>query len=146
MEYLSETMPIYTLDHMGATYRFAHDEVQFLEDEGKYAAHVDGDWEYVEATDERPATWWTVAVYTRYQAYGGPEEGGWYYSTGALTEHGKVRFFDDYAAARAYLEELWLWVEAQNKERKGWDEKLTVRSTTEQMPDTHYPKKRPYYS
>lgn len=45
-----------------------------------------------EEVDERPvekpaAPFWTVAIYLVDQAYGGPEEGGWWYQTGERVDH-----------------------------------------------------------
>ena len=146
MDYLSKTLPIFAVEINGVTHSFQWDEITEDEYEGPMA-EVRGELTPVTAVHGREAQWWTVAVYTLVRLYGGPEEGGWYYSAGQLTEHGRVRFFDDYAAAEDYRDQLWDWVQGQNGgDRKGWDEKLTVRCTTEALPDSHYPLKRPYYS
>jgi hypothetical protein len=97
----------------------------------------------VKPTSERPAEWWAVAVYTSDRSYGGPEEGGWWYSCGELVEHARIRFFDNYKDAVDYSQELWAWCIEMN--RDSGDVKLVVRGFTEQMPDTHYPKRRPFY-
>ncbi|WP_024517007.1 hypothetical protein [Bradyrhizobium sp. Tv2a-2] len=34
-----------------------------------------------------PAPFWTVAIYLVDRAYGGPEEGGWYYNCGDRVDH-----------------------------------------------------------
>jgi hypothetical protein len=60
----------------------------------------------------RPPSFWTVAVYLREQAYGGPEEGGWWFDTGVRiddpTEHGLINvpsvFFDREAARTFAIE------------------------------------------
>lgn len=145
MQFLVKDLPIYTVTLGDSIHTFQWDEVEHDEYEGPMAK-VYGEYFAATATDERPAKWWTVGVYTRTPAYGGPEEGGWYYDAGELTEHGRMRFFDDYAAAKAYADTLWSWVDNENKERKGWDEKLTVRCTTEAQPHAYYPRKRPHYS
>jgi len=146
MDYLSKTLPTYVrkTSHYEQVYRW--DEVEWDEYEDKPYVMSGGEAVTVESGDDVPAKWWTVAVYTTYQVYGGPEEGGWHYSAGSLTEHGRVRFFDDYDAAQEYGYKLWEWVGEQNANRDRGDEKLTVRCTTEALPETHYPKKRPYYS
>lgn len=149
MNCLSKTLPTYVrkTSHYEQGYRW--DEVEWDEYEDKPYVKSNGTIVHVEPGVDVPAKWWTVAVYTSYLVYGGPEEGGWWYSAGSLTEHGRVRFFDDYPEAQAYQDELWDWVHAHNTDRdladRG-DEKLVVRCTTEALPDTHYPQNRPYYS
>lgn len=151
MQYLTKTLPIYGYEHRNEKcdvlymQRFRWDEVEHDDDQGPMAM-VGSNHVRVRQIDEVPARWWTVGVYTTYQVYGGPEEGGWWYAAGSLTEHGRMRFFDDYAAAQAYSHELWDWVQKQNTNRDRGDERLTVRCTTEALPDAYYPKKRPYYS
>lgn len=150
MQYLTKTLPTYEYEHRDEkgdvryVQRFRWDEVEHDEDQGPMA-EVQGEWVEVSSSDDVPASWWTVAVYTAYQVYGGPEEGGWWYAAGSLTEHGRVRFFDDFEAAQAYSNELLDWVEEQNAQRDRGDERLVVRCTTNAMPDTHYPRKRPHY-
>ena len=147
MDYLSKTLPTYVRKDGRYEQVYHWDEVEWDEYEDKPYVMFDGEAVTVEPGDDIPANWWTVAVYLSYQIYGGPEEGGWYYSAGSLTEHGRVRFFDDYEAARAYQSELWDWVNEMNNEPdSSIEDEFTVRCTTEALPDTHYPKKRPYYS
>lgn len=145
MQYLTKTLPTYVWEGPVFSRTFHWYEVDHDDYEGPMA-EVNGEWVKLRSGDDVPASWWTVAVYTSYQVYGGPEEGGWWYSAGSLTEHGRVRFFDDYEEARAYNETLWKWVEEQNANRDRGDERLTVRCTTNAMPDSHYPKNRPHYS
>jgi len=141
-DYLSETLPLYKSELNGWETIFRHDEIEW--DDGRPYANG----QPVTLTSEEPAKWWTVAVYTQYQQYGGPEEGGWHYYAGELTWHGAVRFFSDYAEADAYRDKLWEDVDKWNKDSTDvfLSEPLTVRCTTESMPDTHYPRERPYYS
>ena len=145
MNYLTTTLPTYCheTEHFRRIFRW--DEVEHDDYEGPMA-EVNGDWVHVKSHDDVPAHWWTVAVYTSYQVYGGPEEGGWWYTAGALTEHGRTRFFDDFEKAQAYSDKLWKWVNAQNDSRERGDERLVVRCTTEALPAPYYPKKRPHYS
>ncbi len=140
MDYLSKTLPLYTFTIDGWVRVYRHDEVEW--DEGR--PYAEG--QTVEHTQDEPATWWTVGVYTQYRQYGGPEEGGWYYDAGSLTWHGRLKFFDNYDKAKAYMDKLWVLVEYVNSDYTVDEERLTVRCTTEAMPDTHYPKTRPYYS
>lgn len=145
MNWLSKTLPVYEHEHEHCVQRFRWDAVEHDDNEGPMV-QVRGEWVPVRHADDVPASWWTVAVYTSYPVYGGPEEGGWYYRAGSLTEHGRVRFFDDYDEAMAYQDELWKWVEDVNMRRDRGEECLTVRSTTEALPAAHYPKNRPHYS
>ena len=145
MNYLTKTLPTYQLDMGHCVRSFRWDEVTHDDYEGPMA-EVGGALVRVTHIDEVPARWWTVGVYTTYRVYGGPEEGGWWYAAGSLTEHGRMRFFDDFEAALAYNGELWDWVQKENLARDRGDERLTVLCTTEALPDTHYPKNRPYYS
>ena len=138
--YLSMTLPLYTSELNGWVTTFRHDEVEW--DDGRPYAQGG----LVTHTDNEPAKWWSVGVYTQYQQYGGPEEGGWYYYAGELTWHGAMRFFSDYDEAKAYSDKLWEKVEKENKAEGMTEVRLTVRCTTESMPDTHYPRERPYYS
>jgi hypothetical protein len=139
-DHLSKTLPIYKSEVNGWDTIFRHDEVEW--DDGRpYANGQPVKPAYIEA-----AKWWSVGVYTQYQQYGGPEEGGWYYSAGELTWHGALRFFIDYDEADAYWDKLWDDVEKVNKSEGSTEVRLTVRCTTESMPDTHYPRERPYYS
>lgn len=140
MDHLSKTLPLYTDEIEGWVKVYHHDEVEW--DDGR--PYAEG--QHVKHTADEPATWWSVGVYTQYQQYGGPEEGGWYYSAGDLTWHGAMRFFNDYDEAFAYAQKLWVMVDDDNRREGSTEERLTVRCTTESMPDTHYPKKRPYYS
>lgn len=143
MDYLSEMCPIYSCDEGdGWVSERQHDEVEWDDGNELYYA-VDNNME-VKPVRERAARWWCVAVYETDRAYGGPEEGGWWYDVGGLVEHAKIRFFDRYQDAYDYAQELWAYCLEENKDRG--DVKLVVRGFTEQLPDTHYPKTRPYYS
>jgi hypothetical protein len=145
MQYLNETVPLYSVDKDGyEPDGYEHHEVWEDEDSGETYVNLYGDeTRRVYRVDERPAEWFSVAVYTCYDVYGGPEEGGWYYYAGGLVEHHRIKFFDNYVEAMDYSASLWDWCDEENKDRG--DVRLTVRCTTETMPDTHYPKRRPYY-
>lgn len=75
----------------------------------------------VASNQDRTPQWWAVAVYLVDLAYGGPEEGGWYYETGELVLppvgpdlDGITRpwllprtyMVDDHGSATAYLKNL----------------------------------------
>lgn len=59
-----------------------HTEVEFM---GKVETFPNDDDMFEE--EERLAPFWTVAVYLVDKAYGGPEEGGWWYDCGERVDH-----------------------------------------------------------
>lgn len=65
-------------------------------------------------------SYFTVRVYMQDMAYGGPEEGGWYYTYGkAASEFGHMtRAFKTRDAARLYLDEIGAEIDAANKGRR----------------------------
>ena len=143
MDYLSEMCPIYGRDNgNGWVSERQHNEVVWDDCNESYYA-VDNNME-VKPCRERAAQWWCVAVYETDRAYGGPEEGGWWYDVGGLVEHAKIRFFDRYQDAYDYAQELWAYCLEENKDRG--DVRLAPRGFTEQLPDVYFPKTRPYYS
>ena len=86
----------------------------------------------------RPALWITVAAYETYRAYGGPEEGGWYYTTGTPIRGTAREFMEcDYPVAEQYHDLL--------KLRYGEFTDVEVRVTTE-APAAPFPRNRPIYS
>lgn len=90
---------------------------------------------------DRPARWWSVGLYEIGRAYGGPEEGGWWYDVGTLTDPWTVRGFDTEVAAREYLDHLW----AHRRELCG-DYRIEPRGFTESLPVLGFPARRPHYS
>ena len=90
----------------------------------------------IHTEDSREAKWWAVAVYDVDQAYGGPEEGGWWYDIGHLVCHAMVRFFTDLEEAKEYQKSLREWADANDYRVVGF---------TETMPVRHYPKTKPIY-
>lgn len=86
--------------------------------------------------DEK-AQWWSVGVYETDRSYGGPEEGGWWYDTGSLTDPWHVRAFQDYEEAKKYQ----LSIRDQYADEKN----IAVRGFTEQLPVAGYPNVRPRY-
>ena len=89
----------------------------------------------------RPAEWWSVGVYQRGREYGGPEEGGWWYDSGPLVEHRRVRVYENFAEAQARVQELYAEIRAE-----GWLSELAVKGFTERLPVQHTPERRPRYS
>lgn len=144
MKYLSKILPVYSTDKEGLEPgSYQHDEVWIDDDTGETYVTEWGETRRVYPVDERPAEWFSVAVYTCEAVYGGPEEGGWYYDAGGLVDHHKIKFFDKCDDADEYARELWDWCDEVNKDCG--DVRLVVRCTTESMPEAHYPKSRPYY-
>ncbi len=102
---------------------------------------------------ELPVTY-VVAIYETDRAFGGPEEGGWYYQCGVPSDEPELlalmRVFSDYEEAVAYYTELDEKEEEMNEEWgrrppwsvacNGW---LTVH-LTEGMPKA-YPEEIPTY-
>lgn len=145
MNYLSEYVPVYkSLMDGWNDETYQHNEVQYDEYSSAFYALGGHDSPRVHWWKDRPADWFSVAVYTSERMYGGPEEGGWYYDAGNLVEHHRIKFFDKYEEAQEYARELWDWCEEENKDMG--EMRFVVRCTTEAMPDTYYPKHRPYYS
>jgi DNA-directed RNA polymerase subunit RPC12/RpoP len=138
MRYLSETMSVYFC---------AECSVRVLEPEVRVDGYGENccprcDSELERAEEQRRAEYWSVAVYAVDRAYGGPEEGGWWYDCGDLSEHAMIRVFDDIAEARAYMELL--WSEVPDDERRG-EIRTVVCGYTHSLPEHHWPRVRPRY-
>lgn len=97
---------------------------------------------------------YTVAIYMEDLAYGGPEEGGWYYDTAQLvTEPEAAQFlrgFDKEAEARAYAKELNStimpqWNEGRPDISSVLSEGCYRAIVSEGMPQPYYPETRPHY-
>lgn len=85
---------------------------------------------------ERPARYVTVAAYDIYRAYGGAEEGGWWYDVGTLYPE-TVRAFEagdwpQIAEYRAMIE-------------RRFQGSCQINTYIEEVAPTSYPKRRPYY-
>jgi hypothetical protein len=141
MKFLSRTCNIYYRESDGVETFYEEGEVKW-DSHDYYIYDLEG--RKVGHHSNRPAKWWSVAVYTAERAYGGPEEGGWWYDCGGLVDPGKIKVFDNYQEAYDYSQELWKWCLEENKHNK--DERLIVRDFTEEMPDNYFPETRPYYS
>jgi hypothetical protein len=87
---------------------------------------------------ERKARYWTVAAYETSRAYGGPEEGGWYYTCGSLVA-GTIRQFreGEDEESNSYINKL-------NNEFGGGE--YITRIVYEKNAPDHFPKDRPRYS
>jgi hypothetical protein len=103
---------------------------------------------------ERPPASYTVAVYLCDRAYGGPEEGGWWYDTGCLSrDHWHLtRVFkpEQRAEALAYCREL--NDKALREDNKGRPPAHSVNSigvfvaqVYDDFPPAFFPQERPRY-
>lgn len=88
---------------------------------------------------EREADWVSVAAYDTAQRYGGPEEGGWYYTTGTRIDETLRNFVkEDFDQVEAYIKML--------EERYGdYGEGVTICTRTDGMIYAGFPANRPYY-
>ena len=91
---------------------------------------------------------YVLAVYEIDQAYGGPEEGGWWYSTGQLIRVLGVRRNEDdaYALARR----LNGWMDKMQSHLRpvssmAYDGGRYQVEVHEDIPPPHYPQTRPHY-
>ena len=93
-------------------------------------------------------TVYIVAVYLCDRAYGGPEEGGWWYSTGELVRI--IRTFKDEERAAAYATRMNRLLNATiNKGRREISSVLSdgryYAEVHESIAPRHYPEHRPHY-
>tara|TARA_R110000803_G_scaffold199940_1_gene264142 strand:- start:470 stop:913 length:444 start_codon:yes stop_codon:yes gene_type:complete len=95
----------------------------------------------VDEEDEVAAKWWSVGLYQIYQAYGGPEEGGWHYQTGNMEYPFKQRIFEVYEEAQTYLQKL-----RDECEAGEWGRDIQPTGFTDCVPVAGWPNSRPYYS
>ena len=99
-----------------------------------------------------PRDWFVVSVYICYQAYGGPEEGGWWYGTGSpvLDATPLMRVFRDHESAASYADRLQRALDATwNHGRPPVSSvcsegRYTAIIDQNEMP-AHYPTQRPHY-
>lgn len=92
-----------------------------------------------------------VAVYECHQAYGGPEEGGWWYDTGELVR--VVKVFRDKDAAYAYRDRLNDRLDSRkfgpNQGRRAYYSVLSEGEARARVykdcAPQHFPTERPYY-
>ena len=98
---------------------------------------------------------YTVAIYMEDRAYGGPEEGGWYYDTATLVMESRaavlLRGFDNEPDAFAYadaLNEVYIthWNEDRPEISSVLSEGRYHAIVNEGMPQPYYPEETPRYS
>jgi hypothetical protein len=107
---------------------------------------------------EAPAPFWTVAIYLCDRAYGGAEEGGWWYDYGeridaaleGVNPNSLLTVFTDEDEARSYAETLQLQLDATvNKGRREISSVLSEGRYYAEAhpghPPHHYPEEVPHY-
>ncbi len=91
---------------------------------------------------------YVVAVYLCDRAYGGPEEGGWWYDTGELVRIHRTYKDEDRAAAKATRMNSLLNATI-NKGRREISSVLSdgryYAQVRENIAPAHYPERRPHY-
>lgn len=92
---------------------------------------------------------WVVCRFLIDRAYGGPEEGGWYYGCGEPEVTNEMRVFDDYDEACDYARTLNNTVAAELNEGRPSINSVLSRGqywfeVCDGMPEP-YPKHRPHY-
>lgn len=98
--------------------------------------------ENVKYSGERQSDYVSVAVYQCSRAYGGPEEGGWYYSEGHLIEE-TLRCFaaEDFPQIEVYRETL---QRRYPDDTHNLDSFYRIRTHDEKIV-RHFPETRPVY-
>jgi hypothetical protein len=107
------------------------------------------DAELDEAYAADPRRRYSVAVYQEDMAYGGPEEGGWWYDAGELTDY-PVRYFRGEEAAYRHARRLNHWLHRLiNRHRREYSSVISdgrlVAEVHANHPPGHYPAQRPHY-
>jgi hypothetical protein len=96
---------------------------------------------------------YTVAIYMEDRAFGGHEEGGWYYDTAELCMEPEaaqyLRGFDDEGEAYTYATDLHniltKWNEGRPETSSVLSEGRYAAIVSEGMPKPYYPETRPHY-
>lgn len=100
---------------------------------------------HVTVSRERPAEWFSVAIYEVSRAYGGPEEGGWYFDSGQRIDE-TVRTYrnapEGREEAQRYIKSLLALTfvsDRYSETRYSWE------VSSEKLPDAYFPRHRPVY-
>ena len=96
---------------------------------------------------------YTVAIYMEDRAFGGHEEGGWYFDTAELCMEPEaaqyLRGFDDEGEAYTYATDLHniltKWNEGRPETSSVLSEGRYAAIVNEGMPKPYYPETRPHY-
>ena len=128
------------------TIRWQDGRIETLKPEGE---DLGGDWELVDTTPLLYAN-----LYLHDRAYGGGEEGGWWYDTYTPadgdwdTEPPKHGLCESVDAAKAAYEALQLWCDEENKTRRNPHSVASEGHYVvwlEAWPAKHWPARKPYY-
>lgn len=111
--------------------------------------------EEYETAEEAPPPFYTVAIFLVDRAYGGPEEGGWYYNCGVPTTDVELaddmhlpRIFKSVFVAREHARMVNEALEPINKERPDIGSVLSQGRYFAEICDGYpkpYPETRPHY-
>jgi len=139
-----DTIKSYTCTTCDVALRLS--ECNYDDFEGEYYCPFCGN-RHVEVSSERPAEWFSVAIYEVHNAYGGPEEGGWYYDAGSRIDE-TVRTFPNTTEGRdeadRYIESL-LALKYKRPMQRHYLRPYAARIYAEALPDAHFPLRRPIY-
>ena len=95
--------------------------------------------------------YYVVAVYEVQLNYGGPEEGGWWYQSGELSDEYKCEYFDTKEEAFAHRDSLQSTLDEECEENKIPLHSVLSRGRycaeirKNHHPEPFYPEERPYY-
>ena len=105
-----------------------------------------------------PAPFWTVAIYLIDRSYGGPEEGGWYYTSGDRVDHvldgvpgsWLLTVYDTEEQCEVFVKQLQdLLDKTVNVGRRDIGSVLSTGRYQAEVynghPPKHYPETRPHY-
>jgi hypothetical protein len=100
----------------------------------------------IDPSFEREPRWFSLAFYHAERVYGGPEEGGWYYWTGARSNE-TLRVYENTPEQREMAKRYADHFEEQDrKEAKEFHQnRMHFRLEVESLPDDHFPQRRPFY-
>lgn len=104
-------------------------------DSNEYADYCPNCGNECTGTGCRDAEWVSVALYRVGRAWGGPEEGGWYYREGDRIDS-TLRCFHSADEAAAYMQELTSRIVVGDQSPEFWFEKVAPE---------HFPSQRPHY-
>jgi hypothetical protein len=103
----------------------------------------------VPAEEARTSRLFSVAIYHEQLCWGGPEEGGWWFSAGELLPDRPVRYFRNEEAAYRFCRRLNHLIDLLVKHRYEYSSVLSEGQLAARVeaghPVKHYPETRPHY-
>ena len=108
--------------------------------EGAYCTHCNTQ---VKWDHDREASFVSVAIYEVSRAYGGPEEGGWYYDVGTRDDS-SLRCYpvSEWPQAQLYLKQA----QREADQRGSYNFRLQAPLYVDEVAPDGFPKNKPYYS